>query len=164
MKWIAIDGSFSKAPLEGEAVGKSPVDRRKIGTKKHICVDQNGVMLSITVSKANAHDNTMLQKTVKNIPISLQHKNIIFAADSAYDSRNTKSFLKKNNFIPLISLNKRRSSVKKTRVNSRHRWIIERTHAHLNNWRGIFVRWNKKVKNYIAAIKIAAISYTLRYL
>jgi len=31
-------------------------------------------------------------------------------------------------------------------VNSRHRLIVERTHAHFNNWRGIFVRWNKKVK------------------
>lgn len=39
MKWIAIDGSFVKSPLGGEDTGPSPVDRRKIGTKKHICVD-----------------------------------------------------------------------------------------------------------------------------
>jgi transposase len=81
-----------------------------------------------------------------------------------YDAKNTKSFLKKNNFIPLISQNKRRSKEKKEQTISRHRWIVERTHGHLNTWRGIKTRWNKKVKNYIAAIQIAAINYTLRFL
>jgi len=164
MKWIAIDGSVSKAPLGGESVGPSPVDRRKIGTKKHICVDQNGVVLGIAISGANRHDNAFAKTTIQNIPIALKHKNIVCAADTAYDAKTTKIFLIKNSFVPLISQNKRRSKKKVEKVKSRHRWIIERTHAHLNNWRGIFIRWNKKVKNYTAAIQIAAAHYTLRFL
>lgn len=164
MQWVAIDGSCSKAPLGGEDVGKSPVDRRKIGTKKHICVDQNGIVIGITVSGANRHDNVMTQKTVKSIPVPLRHKRIVFAGDTAYDAKKTRCFLKKNNFVPVISLNKRKSKKSVEKVRSRHRWIVERTHGHLNKWRGIFVRWNKKVENYVAAIQIAATFYTLRYL
>jgi len=164
MQWIALDASFSKAPLGGEAVGKSPVDRRKIGTKKHICVDQNGIVLAIAVSGANRHDNVMAKKTAENIVIPLLHDRIIFAVDSAYDAKNTRNYLKKKGFIPVISLNKRRSKIRVEKIKSRHRWIIERTHAHLNKWRGILMRWNKKVENYVAAIQIAATFYTLRYL
>ena len=164
MQWVAIDGSFSKSPLGGQEVGKSPVDRRKIGTKKHICVDQNGVVIAILVSGANRHDNAMAQKTIGSIPIKFLHSKVVFAADTAYDAKNTKDFLKKNNFIPMISVNKRKSKKNVPKIRSRYRWIIERTHGHLNKWRGIYTRWNKKVKNYVAAIQIAATFYTLRYL
>lgn len=164
MQWMAIDGSVSKSPLGGESVGPSPVDRRKIGTKKHICIDQNGVVLGISVSGANRHDNVFAKKTVESIPIFLKKSNIIFAADTAYDSKNTRTFLKQTGFIPLISKNKRRSKKIVEKTQSRHRWLVERTHGHLNCWRGIFIRWNKKVENYVAAIQIAATFYTLRFL
>lgn len=164
MRWVSIDASFSKAPLGGQEVGKSPVDRRKIGTKKHICVDQNGIVLGIAVSGANRHDNVMVQATVKSIPIKLTYDRIVFAADTAYDAKNTRAFLKALNFVPVISINKRKSKHATEKVRSRHRWIIERSHGHLNKWRGIFIRWNKKVENYVAAIQMAATFYALRYL
>jgi len=164
MKWIALDASFSKAPLGGESVGKSPVDRRKMGTKKHICVDQNGIVIGITVSGANRHDNIFAIETIKSFPIKLKNKLTILAADTAYDAKSTYKYLVKNNFIPLISKNKRKSKKNIPSIKSRHRWIVERTHSHLNSWRGIFIRWNKKVKNYVAAIQIAATYYALRYL
>jgi transposase len=133
MKWIAIDGSVAKSPLGGECVGPSPVDRRKIGTKKHICVDQNGIVLGITVSGANKHDNIFLQETLHNIPISLRHNRIVFAADTAYDAKNTRAFLKKKGFAAIIPHNKRRSKKIISITRSRHRWIIERTFSHLKN-------------------------------
>lgn len=162
MKWIAIDGSCAKSPLGGENTGPSPVDRRKIGTKKHICVDQNGVVIGIAISGANRHDNVSVVDVINSIPIKLQ-KNVICAADSAYDAKNTKDFLKKKSLIPLITKNKRRSKSNAEKTTSRHRWIVERTHSYLNNWRGIYIRWNKKVQNYLAAIQIASMQYTLRF-
>lgn len=164
MHWIALDGSCSKAPLGGQAVGKSPVDRRKIGTKKHICVDQNGVIIGIAVSGANRHDNVFAQAAINSIPIHLEHKRIVFAADTAYDAQNTRDFLKRKKFVAIIPFNKRNSKKKPIKMQSRNRWIVERSHAHLNTWRGIFTRWNKKVENYLAAIQLAAAFYTLRYL
>jgi transposase len=163
-RWVALDVSMSKAPLGGEKTGPSPVDRKKIGTKKHICVDQNGIVVGIAVAAANQHDDTLVQETIESIPIELPKGLIVCAADAAYDSQKTTKFLKQRNFVPLISKNKRRSSKKFPKTTSRHRWIVERTHGNLNSWRGIFTRWNKKVKNYVAAIQIAATFYTLRYL
>lgn len=159
-----MDGSVSKAPLGGEEVGPSPVDRRKIGTKKNICVDQNGIVLGIAISGANRHDNKFAKDIINSIPIPLSNDRIICACDTAYDAKSTRIFLKKKGFISLISQNKRRSKIAVEKTTSRHRWIIERTHSHLNNWRGIFIRWNKKVVNYVAAIQIADTFYALRYL
>lgn len=163
MRWCAFDGSVSKAPLGGQGVGPSPVDRRKIGTKKHICVDQNGIVIGIAISGANKHDNTMLKKVFDSIPITLV-ENTIGAADMAYDAKKTRNFLKQKKIIPLIPYNRRRSKQPVPKVSSRHRWLVERTFSHLNSWRGIFIRWNKKLENYLAAIQIASVFYTLRHL
>jgi hypothetical protein len=38
----------------GEATGKDPTNRGKLGTKRHIVVDPNGVPLALTMSGANA--------------------------------------------------------------------------------------------------------------
>lgn len=162
-RWIAIDASFAKAPLGGDLVGPSPVDRRKLGTKKHICVDQNGIVVGVAVSGANRHDNLLTKDVINSIPIALSG-HVVFAADSAYDSRVTRIFLKKRGFVPIITKNKRRTKKTVEKIQSRHRWIVERTHSHLNNWRNIFTRWKKKSENYLAAIQIAAVYYTLRYL
>jgi transposase len=32
------------------------------------------------------------------------------------------------------------------------RWVVERTHSWMNRFRGILIRWNKKVDNYIALL------------
>lgn len=164
MQWIAIDGSYSKSPLGGKNSGPSPVDRRKSGTKKHICVDQNGIVLGISVSKANTHDNKVAQETVNSIPINLKHRHVIFAADKAYDAKQTKHFLLQKGFVPIINQNRRRNKQKLPTIKSRHRWIVERSHAHLNRWRAIFIRWIRKDQNYIAAIQIAAANLTFRFL
>lgn len=35
------------------------------------------------------------------------------------------------------------------------RWVVERTHSWLNRFRRLFVRWEKKVENYLAMIHFA---------
>jgi hypothetical protein len=51
----AIDSKCCPAPLGGEASGKSPVDRRKRGSKVHVLVDQRGAPLSLHLTGANVH-------------------------------------------------------------------------------------------------------------
>ena len=46
-KWQAADGAMTKAPLGGEKTGKNPTDRAKIGVKRSLLVDENGVPLSM---------------------------------------------------------------------------------------------------------------------
>jgi len=35
------------------------------------------------------------------------------------------------------------------------RWIVERTHGWLNRFRGLLIRWAKKVENYLAFVHLA---------
>ena len=39
---VTVDGCIVKAPCGGEAAGKSPVDRGKLGTKRSLLVDSTG--------------------------------------------------------------------------------------------------------------------------
>ena len=36
--------------------GNNPTDRSKLGTKRHILTDKNGIPLSVVISSANTHD------------------------------------------------------------------------------------------------------------
>ena len=37
-------------------VGNNPTDRSKLGTKRHILTDKNGIPLSIIITPASTHD------------------------------------------------------------------------------------------------------------
>jgi putative transposase len=68
-KWQAADGAMTKAPLGGEKTGKNPTDRAKIGVKRSLLVDENGIPLSIVISGANATDGKLLEPTLDAMPI-----------------------------------------------------------------------------------------------
>jgi putative transposase len=68
-KWQAADGAITKAPLGGEKTGKNPTDRGKIGTKRSLLVNAQGVPLAIVVSGANTPDSRLLDATLDAVPI-----------------------------------------------------------------------------------------------
>jgi hypothetical protein len=59
----------------GEQTGKDPTNRARLGTKRHLVVDRNGLPLAITISGANVHDAQLLDATVDAIPpLRLPHR------------------------------------------------------------------------------------------
>jgi transposase len=68
-RWQAIDSATTKAPLGGEATGKSPVDRGKLGTKRHVLTDQRGAPIGFEVTGANRHDSRAAYATLGSIPV-----------------------------------------------------------------------------------------------
>jgi hypothetical protein len=52
----------------GEATGKDPTNRGKLGTKRHLVIDQHGLPLAVAISPSNVHDSQMLEATVDAIP------------------------------------------------------------------------------------------------
>jgi IS5 family transposase len=61
--------------LGGEQTGKDPTNRGKLGTKRHIIVDRNGLPLAATISGSNVHDSQLLEATVDAIPsLRLPHQ------------------------------------------------------------------------------------------
>jgi putative transposase len=47
--------------------GHNPIDRSKLGSKRHILTDKDGIPLSTFVTSANTHDVTVAIKTIDNI-------------------------------------------------------------------------------------------------
>jgi hypothetical protein len=52
--------------------GHNPTDRGKLGTKRHILTDKNGIPLSIFITSANTYDPTVAIDTVDNMVIKRQ--------------------------------------------------------------------------------------------
>ena len=68
-KWQAADGVMTKSPLGGEKTGKNPTDRSKLGTKRSLLVNEQGLPLGIIVSGANRPDGPLLKPTLDSMPI-----------------------------------------------------------------------------------------------
>ena len=44
--------------------GNNPTDRSKLGTKRHILTDKDGIPLSVVISSASAHDIKLVTNVV----------------------------------------------------------------------------------------------------
>ena len=87
------------------------------------------------------------------------------AADRGYDSGTLRAALRSRGIRP--SIPQRRWPGKFRRRQPLHaasaaRWIVERTHAWLDNWRRLVVRWERRVQNYTAFLTIACFMTCLR--
>lgn len=63
----SLDSASVPAPAGGEATGKDPTNRGKLGMKRHLVVDRQGVPLAVTISGANVHDSMALEEAVDAI-------------------------------------------------------------------------------------------------
>lgn len=66
-EWLAMDGAMTKAPLGGEKVSKHPTDRGKMGPKRRVLTDGQGVSIGLVVDGANRHDCTMTRATIERL-------------------------------------------------------------------------------------------------
>ncbi|HSF50656.1 MAG TPA: transposase [Nitrososphaeraceae archaeon] len=56
--------------------GHNPTDRSKLGTKRHILTDKEGIPLSTVITSANTHDVTVAIDTVDSIVIKRQSSSL----------------------------------------------------------------------------------------
>src|SRR3954470_3973804 len=59
--WLAMDGAMTKAPLGGERVRRNPTGRGKLGTKRSLLVEANGIPVGLAVEGANRHDKEVAE-------------------------------------------------------------------------------------------------------
>lgn len=153
VSWIiqCIDGSFAKCNKDGEAVGNNPTDRAKGGVKKSVLTDMRGYPLSVVQIGANRHDTIVLEATIDAIiiprPVMIQH----MCLDKAY-SHCTERVLEKG-YFPHI---RRIGEEKRTSHHTPRRWVVERCHAWFNNYRGLRIRYERKVQNHQGLLEFAA--------
>ena len=88
--------------------GHNPTDRSKLGTKRHILTDKDGIPLSAVITSANTHDVTVAIDTVDSIVIKRpsskpkhnQKQNLCL--DKAYHSKDVEQEIIKRGYIPHI--------------------------------------------------------------
>ena len=141
--------------------GHSPTDRSKLGSKRHILVDKDGIPLSTFITSANTHDVIVAIDTVDNIVIKRssskpkhnQKKKQNLCLDKAYHSKEVEQEIIKRGYIPHI-----RHRREKNKNNNKHparRWVVERTNSWHNRFRKLFTRYEKKDKNYLGLVQLA---------
>lgn len=126
---LTVDGCLVKAPCGGQAAGRSPVDRGKLGTKRSVLTDAKGIPIGCVVAPANRHDSPLLRPTLEclarfdhGLGVGLPPK-ITVHLDAGYDSHRTRALLDELGCHGVIS-------VKGFPLQAGARWVVERT----NSW------------------------------
>ena len=101
--------------------GSNPTDRGKLGTKRHILTDKNGIPLSAVITPASTHDikavtevmyNTVIRRPTSTISTT---KNKIIkqhlCLDKAYNSRMAKQEIIKRGYVPHMPYKRKRGEV-----------------------------------------------------
>lgn len=129
LEQITVDGCLVKAPCGGEAAGRSPVDRGKLGTKRSVMTDAAGIPIGCVTAPANRHDSPLLRPTLEHLArfetrfgIGLPD-HITVHLDAGYDSTKTRELLTELGCTGVIS-------TKGFPLQAGARWVVERT----NSW------------------------------
>lgn len=160
--------------------GNNPTDRSKLGTKRHILTDKNGIPLSAIISSASTHDiklvtNVVDNRVIKRLPSyktkktgrgrKLQH----LCLDKAYNSKQEEQELVKRGYVLHIPIKRKRDMNEKKeeedKITVQHcsnrkkysakRWVVERTNSWHNRFRKLFTRYEKKSENYLGLVQLS---------
>jgi len=162
--WQATDGTMTKAPLGGEETGPNPTDRAKRGVKRSLQTEGAGIPIGLAIGPANRNDHKLLQATLESRPIrpprgTSQH----MCLDKGYDYDEARAVLEAKDFVAHIrSRGEEQQEMERNRKRRPRRWVVERTHAWMNRFRRLLVRWEKKVANYLALAQFACTWITYR--
>lgn len=125
---VTIDGCLVKAPCGGQAAGRSPVDRGKLGTKRSLMTDGAGIPIGCVVAPSNHNDSPLLRPTLEllarfdNAPGCAPPEQITVHLDAGYDSGKTRALLAELGYRGVISSNG-------MPLQAGRRWVVECTHS-----------------------------------
>lgn len=131
----------------------------KKGTKRSLLVDGRGAPLSLIVAGANRHDVKLLAETLDRIivhrpkPTKRHPQNL--CVDKGYAGKPAEKQMRERGYIPHVPQKGTPKVKYKTKGRAR-RWVVERTHSWMNNYRKLRVRYEKKAANYEALLHMAS--------
>ncbi len=130
----------------GDKTGPNPTDRGRLGTKRHLITDRNGIPLAFLLTGANTHDSMPFEELLDSIPRiggkngRARHRPDKLHADKAYDHRRCRQACRRRGIAPRIA----RRGVETSQKLGRHRWVIERTFAWINRYRRLVTRYERR--------------------
>ena len=156
--------------------GHNPTDRSKLGTKRHILTDKQGIPLSVVISSANTHDIKLVTEVVNDVVIrrlSSKYRNRTrrttvqqhLCLDKGYNSKHKEQELIKRGYILHIPIKKKKKGTSNEKDITRpilnvkkyspKRWVVERTNSWHNRFRKLFTRYEKKSENYLGLVQFS---------
>jgi putative transposase len=140
-------------------VGRNPTDRGKIGTKRSLLTEGNGLPVAVVVAGANRNDFKLFQETMNNIvvqrPTPGEESPQGICLDKGYDVREVKEAVNALGLLPHIRTCGEEKKEKEVNPGFRaHRWVVERTHSWMNRFRRILVRWEVYEENYLGMLHL----------
>jgi len=153
--------------------GNNPTDRSKLGIKRHILTDKEGIPLSVVISSASTHDIKLVTEVVDYLvikqrpssskPKSRRRKLQHLCLDKAYNSNPEEQKLIKRDYVLHIPYKRKKGQEDKEKTRSiphrkKHspkRWVVERTNSWHNRFRKLFTRYEKKVENYMGLVQFS---------
>jgi hypothetical protein len=158
---LSADGCHTKAPVNGDKAGRSPVDRGKQGLKRSTLVEARGVPLGLACDGANRHDSKLLEPT---IAAAEQQLGALPAGarihlDSAYQGKPCRKILDDHHLVGEIAAKGVPAPIQVGK-----RWVVERSQSWMNGYgkiRRCFERDGRVVDFYLY---LAAAFVTIRAL
>ena len=166
-EWLAMDGAMTKAPLGGERTGKNPTDRGKLGTKRGLLVEANGVPVGLAVEGADRHDKKVAEATLESIPVErpepTEEQPQGMCLGKGYDYDDTRELVREFRFTAHVrARGEEIKELKKEAGEKAGRWVVERTHSWMNRFRRLLIRWEKKAENYFGMLHFVRAWITYR--
>ena len=148
-------------------MGKNPTDRGKIGTKRSLLTDGGGVPVGLAVEGANRNDFKLVRETIESIPVERPEptadKPQGMCLDKGYDYDEVRNLLTEFGFTAHIrARGEEAKALKQDAGFKARRWVVERAHSWMNRFRRVLIRWDKKVRNYLAFLHLACAYITFR--
>lgn len=138
--------------------GPNPTDRGKLGTKRHVLTDGQGIPLSVVITAANTYDMKAAMHTLDNIAVKrpfskIYRKNQNLCLDKGYDFQEIENEVIEKGYLPHIRHRGEQSIMKDSNHHhAKRRWVVERTNSWHNRFRKLLVRYEKKLENYFALV------------
>ena len=142
----------------GDCVGKNPTDRAKLGTKRHVQTDGNGIPLNASLSGANDHDKTQLGNVLDRRVVPRPSPRKVrqhLCLDKGYDYADSRRSVARRGYIPHIPHRGDEPTVRKHPGGRAHRWVVERTNRWHNLFRRLKIRYEVHAENYLGFVELA---------
>ncbi|WP_425387890.1 IS5 family transposase [Deinococcus pimensis] len=149
----SLDSASVPRPQRGDLTGRNPTDRGKLGTKRHLIVDRQGLPLAVLLTGANTHDSLMFDPLLDAVPPlrtgqrgrPRQRPDAVHA-DKAFDYPRCRRSCRKRHIKARIA----RRGVESSERLGRHRWVVKRTLSWLNGFRRLRLRAERSASAFLA--------------
>ncbi|WP_230078493.1 IS5 family transposase, partial [Xanthomonas oryzae] len=166
MSRASLDAASVAFPPGGSYTWPNPTDRGKLGSKRHLIVDRNGVPLAVCVTGANRHGSVVFEELLDALPEidgkpgRARRWPGKLHADKAYDIDRYRNALKQRGIIARIA----RKGIERNDRLGQHRWVVERTHAWFAGMGKLRIRFERRIDIHLALLSLACSIICLRML